>query len=200
MTDIDGLPDLLRARMRQATDANRVSPDLLERVHRGVSRRRRRDGALAALLVGTGVAVLGVPLAGGFAGSDRLTVAASGPAARSEGGRLAVEVTSVMTSSRSELVALPAYLINNGNEPLTVVALSVPGTDLRAEFSREVTLTPGGKLPLTIERFADCAPQPALPAQLQLRVTADGEGGRSSVRVPLPRRTVGLYRTSDACG
>jgi hypothetical protein len=77
--------------------------------------------------------------------------------------------------------------------------MAVPGTGLQAQFPEQLTLVPGGRLPLTLTRSANCDTDPALPAQLDLRVTVAGQSGPTSVLLPLPEEVVAMYRSSHAC-
>lgn len=204
MNELDDLPARLRSQMHAATATDLAPPDLLQRVHRSVARRRQRTtGTLGALAVAAGLAAVALPLSLASPEPERLAAPPS-PAevlsvVRSGGsGRLSVESSSA-DDLRTERVELPGYVSNNGQEPLTVLAMSVPGTGLQSDLTQQPNLVPGGTLPLSLSRAVDCQTDPSLPARLDLRVSVRGSGGTTSVLLPLPEEVVALYRRGHAC-
>lgn len=203
MSDLEDLPGRLASQMHTATAADIAPPDLLERVHRAAARRRHRNaGALAMAAIAAGVAVVALPTPERSPEPERLAGPTS-PASdlsvvRSDSGRLGGSVT-VDGELREERVELPGYLRNNADQPVTVLSMTVPGTGLQAQFPEQLTLVPGGKVPLTLTRSVDCDTGPALPAQFDLRVAVAGQSGPTSVLLPLPEEVVALYRVSHAC-
>lgn len=202
MNTVDDLPGRLRAQMREATATDMAPPDLLDRVHRSVARRRHRQvGALAASAVGAAVVVVALPPQGGPPEPARLA-APSSPTVelsvvRADAGRLSVSVQ-VDGQVRTERVELPGFVRNAGEEPVTVVGMTVVGTGLEADFPRQV-LAPGGERPLTLVRVVDCDAAAALPAELVLRVSSVSAGSETSVLLALPEEVVALYRQGHAC-
>ena len=214
MTNLDDLPARLRSQMRAATATDIAPPDMLDRVHRAATQRRQRStGAVAAVAVAAGLAVVALPgqgpsrepdqLAGqpphGGQGAEPMPPGGALSVVRSDSGSLAVEVGGKEGDPRTERVQLPGYLRNNTAESVTVVAMTVPGTRLRADLPQPVELVPGGRLPFTLVRLLDCDAEPSLPGVLDLRVTAVGVNGQTSVLLPLPEEVVALYRSAHAC-
>lgn len=204
MNDLDDLPARLRSQMHAATAADLAPPDLLERVHRGAARRRRRSvGGLAVAASAVGLAVVALPAPEPSSEPGRL--AAPPPrtgelsVVRSDNGQLSVEVMSTDGVLRTERVGLPGFVRNNGDVPVTVLAMSVPGTELRAELAQQPVLVPGGRLPLTLTRQVDCDAEPAVPALVDLRVDVRAPSGSTSLLLPLPPEVVALYRDAHAC-
>lgn len=204
MTDLDDLPGRLRSQMLDATAADVARPDLLDRVHRSASRHRSRNiGALAVLVAIAGLAVAALPAPGSSPEPEPERLA--GPQAadaglsvvRADGGQLSISVT-IDGQLRTERVELPGYVRNNGTTPITLLGMSVPGTDLQADFPGQA-LAPGGKRPLSLTRVVDCTLDPSLPSQLDLRVAVLAPAGSSSVLLPVPEEVMVLYRQSHAC-
>lgn len=210
MSDLDDLPGRLRSQMHAATAADVAPADLLARVHRAVDHRRHRNaGAAAVLVVTAGAAAAAVSTATPWQAPERLATAPP-PAGQSapaqvlsvvrSGGSAQVSVESSSDrDQRTEQVGLPGYVVNNGDAPLAVLGMSVPGTGLQAAWPGELSLVPGGRLPLTLTRAVDCDAQPTLPAQLDLRIAARGPAGSTTVLLPLPEEVVALYRDAHAC-
>lgn len=205
MTDVDDLPVRLRAQMRAATAADVAPADLVERVQRAGARRRNRQAVGGAALVGAAVlGGLALPPAASTSAPDRLaTVPPPGvelTLLRNDDGRLSLstESRSDRPEERIERVELPGYLRNDSSGSVTVLALAVPGTDLKAP-SAPVVLVPDGRLPLSLLRVVDCDASPSLPDRFNLQARVRGPQGESTVLLPLPEEVVTQYRANHAC-
>lgn len=200
---VHDLPDRLRSEMITYTALDLAPDDLAERVWRLSARRRRRQtvaaGSVAAVLILAVVSLVGPQSPS--SSPDRLAAHNAKPdvSLLSLGERFRGSI-SVETSPGGvlERVELPAYIRNNGSEPIRLLEMSIVGTALGESFEERI-LAPGGRQPLSFVQVLDCSRQATPPADPQLQLRVRTSAGDQVLTLDVPKEVLAMYRLAHGC-